>query len=48
MIEVMIKSLPATFEEFISMPQMDLTIPQNTVAMFLVALNTFIQNKKLG
>lgn len=44
----MIKSLPATFEEFISMPQMDLTIPQNTVAMFLVALNTFIQNKKLG
>lgn len=48
MIEVMIKSLPAAFEEFISMPQMDLTIPQNTVAMFLVALNTFIQNKKLG
>ena len=48
MMEVRIETLPATFEEFISMPQMDLTIPQNTVAMFLVALDAFVKNKQLG
>lgn len=48
MTEIMIKTLPKTLDDFTAMPQMDLTVPQNTVAMFLVALHVFVENRKLG
>ncbi|MDO4563440.1 MAG: hypothetical protein Q4C12_06350 [Clostridia bacterium] len=46
--EIIINALPKTIEEFMAMPQIDLSLPQNTVAMFLIALDVFTQNRKLG
>ena len=48
MIEIVIESLPQTMDEFIALPQMDLTVPQHTVALFLIALCNFVKDRKLG
>ena len=48
MIEVLIENLPYTYEEFTAMSQGDLSLPQNTVVMFLLALNVFTKNANLG
>lgn len=46
--QVTFNEMPASFEQFSAMPQIDLTHPENTCAMFLVALNLFIKNKDAG
>lgn len=48
MTEVIVNVLPKTLNEFTAMPQMDLSVPQNTAAMFLIALHVFVKNRKLG
>ena len=47
-VKVIINKLPTNLEEFKSMSQMDLTKPENTCAMFLCALNLFVQDKSTG
>lgn len=46
--QVIIESIPKTASEFSSMPQMDITKPENTCAMFLCALQLYINNKDEG
>lgn len=46
--KVVLEKCPATIEEFNAMDQMDLTKPENTCAMFICALNLFVENKELG
>lgn len=43
-----ISMMPHTLEEFISMPQMDLSIAENTCIMFLCAIELFINNRDEG
>ena len=45
---VQFNALPATLGEFETLPQMDLTKPENTCAMFLLALNLYIRDKDAG
>lgn len=45
---VSITSIPATAAEFAAMPQMDLTKPENTCAMFLLGLQLYITEKDEG
>ena len=45
---VTIAAIPATAEEFAAMPQMDLTKPENTCAMFLCALQLYIKDRDAG
>ena len=45
---VTIQKLPTTAAEFASMPQMDLTKPENTCAMLLVALQLYTKDKNAG
>ena len=45
---VTIQKLPTTAAEFASMPQMDLTKPENTCAMLLVALQLYAKDKNAG
>lgn len=40
--------LPSTVEEFKACPYLDFTDPHNTFAMFIVALNIFVNNKDAG
>ena len=48
MTELVLERLPLTLAEFEAMPQMDLRLPQNTAAMFLLAVNAFVQDRKTG
>ena len=45
---VTIASIPATAAEFAAMPQMDLTKPENTCAMFLLALHLYTKDQDAG
>lgn len=46
--KVTFSALPQTLEEFSALPQMDLTKPENTAAMFLCALNLFVNDRDAG
>lgn len=41
-------ALPRTLQEFEALPQMDLTNPENTCALFLAALNLYVNDKNAG
>ena len=43
-----LNSLPKTLDEFRALPQMDLTKPENTCALFLCALELYIADKDAG
>lgn len=45
---VTIQKIPTTAAEFASMPQMDLSKPENTCAMLLLALQLYTQEKDAG
>ena len=45
---VTIASIPVTTAEFAAMPQMDLTKPENTCAMFLLALQLYTKDQDAG
>ena len=45
---VILNNLPANVNEFKSMPQMDLSNPENACAMFLCALQLYIADKDAG
>ena len=45
---VTIASIPATAAEFAAMPQMDLSKPENTCAMFLLALHIYTKDPNEG
>ena len=45
---VTLNRLPASAAEFSAMPQMNLSLPENTCAMFLCALELYIANKDEG
>ena len=45
---VTIASIPATAAEFAAMPQMDLSKPENTCAMFLLALPLYTKDQDAG
>ena len=47
-VTVTIAAIPATAEEFAAMPQMDLTKPENTCAMFLLALHLYTKDQDAG
>ena len=46
--KITIKSVPTTFEEFSALPQNDLSKPENTCALFLIALELYIKDKDAG
>lgn len=46
--KVVIEQLPQSLEAFKAMPQFDLSQPENTCALFLCALNLFVQDRELG
>ena len=46
--QITFQSLPASFTEFAALPQQDLTKPENTCALFLCALNLFVQDREEG
>ena len=46
--KVIMNTLPETLDEFQAMPQMDLTRPENTCAMFLCALNVYLHDRDSG
>lgn len=46
--QIVINSLPKTVEDFVAMPQMDISVPQHTIALFLVALDVFSRDRMLG
>lgn len=43
-----ISELPGTLAEFSAMPQMDLSVPQNTCALFLCALQLYVKDRDAG
>ena len=43
-----ISRLPGSLAEFSAMPQMDLSVPQNTCILFLCALRLYIKDKEAG
>ncbi len=45
---VKFNSTPATFAEFSALPQTDLSRPENTCAMLLLALNLYVKDKDAG
>ena len=45
---VRIKKIPQTLEEFTSMPQQDLSNPENTCALFLCALQLYLEDQNDG
>ena len=47
-VTVTIAAIPATAEEFAAMPQMDLSKPENTCAMFLLALHLYTKDQDAG
>lgn len=46
--KITIQSVPMTFEEFSALPQNDLSKPENTCALFLIALELYIKDKDAG
>lgn len=46
--KITIQSVPTTFEEFSALPQNDLSKPENTCALFLIALELYIKDKDAG
>lgn len=46
--QICIKTLPLTLGEFSALPEQDLTKPENTCALFLLALNLYTKNKDGG
>ena len=46
--KVMIQAVPATLEEFSALPQNDLSKPENTCAMFLLALALYLKDGDAG
>lgn len=46
--KITIQSVPTTFEEFSALPQNDLSKPENTCALFLLALELYIKDKDAG
>lgn len=42
------KKLPESSAEFKALPQTDLTVPENTCALFLCALNLYVKNRRDG
>lgn len=46
--KVVLEKMPTSLEEFKSMKEMDLSKPENTCAMFLCALDLFVQNRDVG
>lgn len=46
--QVILNSIPSSAAEFSNMSQMDITKPENTCAMFLCALQMYIDNKDAG
>lgn len=46
--QVMFSSIPLTFEQFLDQPENDLSKPENTCALFLLALNSYIKDKEAG
>ena len=46
--KIHISRLPESAAEFSAMDQMDLTVPQNTCALFLCALHLYIKDKDAG
>ena len=46
--QVIFDRLPQTVEEFKALPQMDLTRPENTVGLFLCALELYLGDKDAG
>lgn len=46
--QVVFSKLPETLEEFKALPQLDLTHPENTCALFLAALDLYVKNKEDG
>ena len=46
--KVVFDSLPATFTEFTKLPEADLSAPENTCAMFLLALRIYVENRDMG
>ena len=45
---VTLNMIPATLQEFQTCPQMDLSKPENTCAMFLCALQLYIKDRDAG
>ena len=45
---IVFDKLPETLEEFQALPQLDLTVPENTCALFLAALNLYVKNREDG
>lgn len=46
--KIRISRLPGSLAEFSAMPQMDLSVPQNTCVLFLCALNLYIKDRDAG
>ena len=46
--QAVLNQLPRTLEEFTAMPQMDLSRPENTCAMFLCALELYLSDQDAG
>lgn len=45
---VILQRLPVNLQELREMPEMELTAPENTCAMFLVSLYLYLKDKKAG
>ena len=43
---VILQRLPVNLQELREMPEMELTAPENTCAMFLVSLYLYLKDKK--
>ena len=46
--KITIQSVPTTFDEFSALPQNDLSKPENTCVLFLLALHLYIKDKDAG
>lgn len=46
--KIMIQSVPTSYEEFLALPQNELSKPENTCALFLIALELYIKDKDAG
>jgi len=45
---IVFDKLPETLEEFQALPQFDLTVPENTCALFIAALHLYVKNRNDG
>ena len=45
---ITLNQIPVTIQEFQTCPQLDLSKPENTCAMFLCALQLYIKDKDAG